>query len=360
MKRVVVKIGSNVLTRANGTLDTTRMSALVDQFAAIHRAGVEIIVVTSGAVASGRSEIGSNVPKLDQVSARQLFSAVGQTKLINRYYDLFREHNISCGQVLTTKESFGTRTHYLNQRNCMRVMLDNGVIPIVNENDTISVTELMFTDNDELSGLVTTMMDADALIILSNIDGIYNGNPSDPASEVIRQVISDKTDLSAFIQTGGSSFGRGGMLTKSRIASKLADEGVEVVIANGKKDNIVTDLVLSDKAADVLCTRFVPLEKAISGVKRWIAHSDGFAKGELHINQGALDALMANRATSLLPVGVCKVVGEFSKDDIVRIVSPEGVTIGVGKISVDSPKAQSQIGKHGAKPFIHYDYLYLE
>ncbi|MEG0789552.1 MAG: glutamate 5-kinase [Alistipes sp.] len=359
-RRVVVKIGSNVLTRADGTLDTTRMSALVDQFAAIHKAGIELIVVTSGAVASGRSEIGHGVPRLDPISARQLFSAVGQTKLINRYYDLFREHNIVCGQVLTTKENFATRTHYLNQRNCMRVMLDNGVIPIVNENDTVSVTELMFTDNDELSGLVTTMMDAKTLILLSNIDGIFDGNPADPASKVIRQVVSSKEDLSAYIQTGGSTFGRGGMLTKSRIASKLSDEGVEVIIANGKRDNILTDLVLSDHAAAILCTRFVPLDKAISGVKRWIAHSEGFAKGELHINQGALEALTASRATSLLPVGVCRVAGEFSKDDIVRIVAPDGTVIGVGKIAVDSQKATAQTGKHGAKPFIHYDYLYLE
>ncbi|MEG1864825.1 MAG: glutamate 5-kinase [Alistipes sp.] len=359
-RRVVVKIGSNVLTRADGTLDTTRMSALVDQFAAIHRAGIELIVVTSGAVASGRSELGRSVPKLDQVSARQLFSAVGQTKLINRYYDLFREHNIACGQVLTTKESFATRTHYLNQRNCMRVMLDNGVIPIVNENDTISVTELMFTDNDELSGLVTTMLDAATLIILSNIDGIFNGNPTDPKSQVIRHVVSNKDDLSAYIQTGGSTFGRGGMLTKSRIASTLANEGVEVIIANGKRDNIVTDLVLGDGEKEVLCTRFEPTTHAISGVKRWIAHSEGFAKGELHINAGALKALTASRATSLLPVGVCRVVGDFAKDDIVRIVAPDGTTIGVGKIAVDAIKAAAQMGKHGAKPFVHYDYLYLE
>ena len=174
--RIAVKVGSNVLTRRDGTLDVTRMSALVDQIAELHKTGVEIILVSSGAVASGRSEVHS-AKKLDSVDQRQLFSAVGQAKLINRYYELFREHGIAVGQVLTMKENFATRRHYLNQKNCMTVMLENGVIPIVNENDTISVSELMFTDNDELSGLIASMMDAQALIILSNIDGIYNGSP---------------------------------------------------------------------------------------------------------------------------------------------------------------------------------------
>ena len=233
LTRIAVKIGSNVLTRRDGTLDVTRMSALVDQVAELHKAGVEIILVSSGAVASGRSEI-HPAKKLDSVDQRQLFSAVGQAKLINRYYELFREHGIPVGQVLTMKENFATRRHYLNQKNCMTVMLENGVIPIVNENDTISVSELMFTDNDELSGLIASMMDAQVLIILSNIDGIYNGSPADPASEVIREIEHGK-DLSSYIQTSKSSFGRGGMLTKTNIARKVADEGITVIIANGKQ-----------------------------------------------------------------------------------------------------------------------------
>ena len=243
--RIAVKIGSNVLTRKDGTLDITRMSALVDQVAELHRKGVEVILISSGAVASGRSEIKVG-KKLDSVSARQLYSAVGQAKLINRYYELFREHGMTCGQVLTTKENFGSRTHYLNQKHCMEVMLENKVIPIVNENDTISVTELMFTDNDELSGLIATMMGMEALIILSNIDGIYNGNPSDPSSTVIREIDGGKEDLSEYVQTSKSSFGRGGMLTKCNIAQKVADEGITVIIANGKKDNILVDLLAKD------------------------------------------------------------------------------------------------------------------
>ena len=165
-KKIAVKIGSNVLTRADGTLDITRMSGLVDQIAQLHKKGVEIVLISSGAVASGRSVLGID-RKMDVVDQRQLFSAVGQAKLINHYWDLFREHGITVGQVLTTKENFSSRRHYLNQRNCMKVMLENKVLPIVNENDTVSVSELMFTDNDELSGLIASMMDMQALIILA-------------------------------------------------------------------------------------------------------------------------------------------------------------------------------------------------
>lgn len=357
-RRVVVKVGSNVLTRPDGTLDTTRMSALADQIAALHRDGVEVILVSSGAIASGRSEIEARGRKLDMVSARQLFSAVGQAKLINRYYELFRDHGIACGQVLTTKESLGTRGHYLNQKNCILVMLDNGVIPVVNENDTISVSELMFTDNDELSGLVSTMMDAEALVILSNIDGIYNGDPSDPSSEVIRRIEPRGEDMSRYIQAGKSQFGRGGMLTKYRIAAKVADEGIEVIIGNGKRDGILTDL-LSEKS-DVVCTRFVASGRPISGVKKWIAHSEGFAKGELRINEGAMEALLGPRATSLLAVGVSAVGGDFEKDDIVKIIAPSGEQIGVGRAAYDSAGVRARMGQKGGKPVVHYDYLYLD
>ena len=357
MKRIAVKIGSNVLTRKDGTLDITRMSALVDQVAELHHAGMEIVLISSGAVASGRSEVKVG-KKLDSVSARQLYSAVGQAKLINRYYELFREHGLKCGQVLTTKENFGSRTHYLNQKHCMEVMLEHGVIPIVNENDTISVTELMFTDNDELSGLIATMMGMDALIILSNIDGIYNGNPSDPASRVIPVVERGKTDLASYVQTGRSSFGRGGMLTKCHIAQKVADEGILVVIANGKRSHILVDLLKDPET--IPCTRFLPAVKPVSSVKKWIAHSEGFAKGEIHINKGAEEALLAPKATSLLLVGVTQVVGDFEKDDIVRIVNEEGKLLGVGCAGYGSEEARTLIGSRDLKPLVHYDYLYID
>lgn len=356
-KRIAVKIGSNVLTRRDGTLDVTRMSALVDQIAELHKEGIEVILISSGAVASGRSELAIE-KKLDAVSARQLYSAVGQAKLINRYYELFRDHAIACGQVLTTKESFGTRMHYLNQKNCMEVMLDSHVIPIVNENDTISVTELMFTDNDELSGLIAAMLNVDALIILSNIDGIYNGNPADPSAMVIREIVRGKQDLSAYVQTTRSQFGRGGMLTKCSIAQKVADEGITVLIANGKRDNILLDLI--HQPNEVTCTRFIAAEKPISTIKKWIAHAEGFAKGEVYVNEGACRALLSPQATSVLFVGIDRLVGSFEKDDIVRIMDPEGNQLGVGCAAYSSKEAASRIGVRAEKPFVHYDYLYLD
>ena len=355
-QRIAVKIGSNVLTRPDGTLNITRMSALVDQVAALHKAGVEIVLISSGAVASGRSEL-HIARKLNSIHQRQLYSAVGQAKLINRYYDLFREHGIVVGQVLTTKENFATRRHYLNQRDCMRVMLESKVIPIVNENDTVSVTELMFTDNDELSGMIAGMMDMQALILLSNVDGIYSAPPSDPACQVIRLIEPGQSPAAHVLPTR-SSFGRGGMLTKISIAAKIADEGIEVLIANGTREHILTDLL--DEHKDTLCTRFAAGVDAVSSVKKWIAHSGGFAKGAIHISDPARDALRAEAAVSLLPVGITRIEGRFDKDDIVSIKDSQGHTIGCGRVQYDSHTAETYMGHHGHKALIHYNYLYME
>jgi len=354
--RTVIKVGSNVLTRDDGKLDITRMSALVDQTAWLRANGHEVILVSSGAMASGRGELKAS-HKLDAVEQRQLYSALGQAKLINLYYDLFREYRIPVGQVLTMKESFSTRREYLNQRACMTVMLANGVIPIVNENDTVSVTELMFTDNDELSGLIAAMMDADILIILSNIDGIYDGAPTDPASRVIRQVSPD-SDLGSCIRQEKSGFGRGGMITKCNIARKVADEGIRVIIANGKRDNILQDLIT--RPDETIHTAFTPNTAPASTMKKWIAHSASFAKGALRINTKAAEALRGDRAVSLLLVGVVAVEGEFEDGDIVTINDESGNSIGVGRSSYDSNDAIRLAGSHNLKPIVHYDYLCME
>ena len=242
MKRIVVKIGSNALTRPDGRLDVTRMSALVDQIAWLRQHDCEVILVSSGAVACGRRELDAVDHELDSVEQRQLFSALGQAKLIGLYYDLFREYHIHVGQVLTMKENFEPGEQYRNQRACMTVMLENDVLPIVNENDTVSVTELMFTDNDELSGLIAQMMQADTLVLLSNIDGIYTGNPSDPQSRLIKEV-APNTDLTEYIQTEKSSAGRGGMQSKYATATKIQQAGIRVIIANGKRENVLVDLM---------------------------------------------------------------------------------------------------------------------
>ncbi len=351
--RIVIKIGSNVLSRPDGGLDITRMSHLVDQIAELRGRGVEIIMVSSGAVAAGRALLSTD-RQLDSVEQRQLFSALGQAKLINHYYDLFREYGICVGQVLTMKENFSTRMEYLNQRACMQVMLDNGVIPIVNENDTVSVTELMFTDNDELSGLIASMLDADELIILSNIDGIYNGSPKEPGAKVI-PVVEPERDLSEYIQSEKSGLGRGGMITKCNIARKVADEGIRVIIANGKKDNIL--LRLFDAPEDTLHTEFVPRPDAVSTVKKWIAHSESFAKGIIRVNERAAEALLSDRAVSLLLVGVTAIEGDFEEGDIVNIVDHKGNPIAVGRSAYSAEAARPLIGQHDLKPLVHYDYL---
>ncbi|MBR6196396.1 MAG: glutamate 5-kinase [Bacteroidaceae bacterium] len=252
--KLTIKIGSNVLTRQDGSLDVTRMSALVDQIAELRKQGHEIVLVSSGAVASGRSELKHIVTDLDSVDQRQLFSAVGQAKLMNRYFEMFREYGISVGQVLTMKEHFGDSEHRKNQENCLRVMLANDVLPIVNENDTVSITELMFTDNDELSGLIAEMTESQMLIILSNIDGIYTGNPSDPESRLI-SIVKPGKDLSDYIQSTKSSAGRGGMQSKSSVASKTAAKGISVIIANGKRDDILVNL-MNDRD-NTPCTEFL-------------------------------------------------------------------------------------------------------
>ena len=253
-QRIVVKVGSNVLTRPDGKLDVTRMSALVDQIAWLRQHNYEVILVSSGAMASGRGELKVD-HDMDSVEQRQLFSALGQAKLIGLYYDLFREYHMHVGQVLTMKENFEPGEQYENQRACMTVMLEHDVLPIVNENDTVSVTELMFTDNDELSGLIARMMNADTLILLSNIDGIYTGQPDDPTSQLIRNV-EPGTDLSQYIQTEKSAFGRGGMHSKYTTANKISLEGIRVIIANGERENVLVDLI--QKKQEIPHTEFTP------------------------------------------------------------------------------------------------------
>jgi glutamate 5-kinase len=253
-RRIVIKIGSNVLTRKDGKLDVTRVSAIVDQVAWLRRHDIEVILVSSGAVACGRRELTVD-HSLDSVEQRQLYSAVGQVKLVGLYYDLFREFGIHIGQVLTMKENFQPGEQYRNQQACMTVMLENDVLPIVNENDTVSVTELMFTDNDELSGLIAQMMQADTLILLSNIDGIYDGHPDDPSSRLI-PVVEAGTDLSQYIKEEKSAFGRGGMHSKYTTAQKVQKTGIRVIIANGERENILVDLI--ENKQNVPHTEFTP------------------------------------------------------------------------------------------------------
>lgn len=355
MSRIVVKVGSNVLTRSDGTPNITNMSAIVDQIAALREKGHEIVLVSSGAVACGRGAVKPH-RQPDAIAARQLFSSVGQIRLINLYSQFFASYGIVAGQVLTQKDNFASRNAYLNQRACMLTMLENGVIPIVNENDTVSLTELMFTDNDELSGLVATMLDADTLVILSNVDGIYTGNPADADSQLIALVEPGK-DVAAYISNVKSGMGRGGMGTKSRIASKVAAEGVEVIIARGNRPDVLWNVI--ENRSEVPHTLFAASERSLSTIKRWIAHSESFSKGTVTIDANACNVLTSQNAASLLPIGITAFEGEWNEGDIVTIVGPDGKKLGIGRAALSNEEMAACAGRHGQRPFIHYDYLYL-
>jgi glutamate 5-kinase len=356
-KKITVKIGSNVLAKPDGTLNVSRIAHLVDQIAFLRKNGVEVVVVSSGAVAAGRAVLQPS-KKTDAVSQRQLWAALGQVKLISRYSDFFGEHGLVCAQVLTTKENFSSRAHYLNMKNCFTTLLENKVIPIVNENDTISVTELMFTDNDELSGLIASMVNSEALVLLTNVDGVFNTNPKDENAELIRQIEINDNEPENAISAERSDFGRGGMLTKFRIAQKVAGDGIGVHVANGTSENVLIDLL--DTQKHLKHTYFVPNPKAANGVKKWIAYSDDFAKGEVTVNQGAIKALNSEKAVSLLPIGIVKVGSEFKKDDLIKIMDENGKIIGVGRASYGSDKIETEKQSDRQKPIVHYDYLYLE
>jgi glutamate 5-kinase len=353
--RITIKVGSNVITRSDGSLNDERILRIVEDVAVLYKQGVEVILITSGAVAAGR---GGLIPskKTNIIEARQIWAAIGQVKLMSSYQFLFGKYGIQAGQLLAAKESFRDRHHYLNMKNCISAMLENKVLPIVNENDSISINELMFTDNDELSGLISSMMDCQSLIILSNVDGIYTGDPGLPDTLLIKEIGKDSENPEKYISSVKSGFGRGGMFTKYSVAKKLAAHGTDVFIANGTRDAIVSDII---RGRDIPYTHFIAETKKETSVKKWLSHSDTFAVGSVIVNNGARDALLTDKAASLLMIGVTSVRGVFKNGDIVKIIDEEGNNIGLGKCQFDSKKAEQNVGKKVNKPFIHYDYMVI-
>ena len=354
-RRIAVKVGSNVVTQPDGSLNEWRISRIVEDISTLFRQGKEVSLISSGAVAAGRGQVKPS-HKINLVTSRQVLAAVGQVKLMSSYQYLFGKYGIPAGQVLTTKESFSDRLHYLNMKNCISGMLDNKVIPIVNENDTVSVNELMFTDNDELSWLISSMMDCDTLIILSNVDGIFNGVPGDESTELIREISEDSGNIDQYLIPTVSGSGRGGMHTKYSNARKTAMEGTEVYIANGTRDSIITDIV---REREVPFTRFRARARKRTGVKKWLTHSDSFVKGAVRINDGAKGALLGEKASSLLFIGITGIDGVFRKGDLIRILDSKGDIIGIGKSQYDSDQAELLVGEKHNKPLVHYDYLVI-
>lgn len=358
-KKVVIKVGTNVISQENGLLDLEIIENLVEQIAFLKKNNTDVILVSSGAVGAGRSMTKLN-DNLNTVVKRQILASIGQPKLLNIYSEIFEKYNYICAQILATKEDFRDRLHYLNMKNCFNALLQDNIIPIVNENDVVSVTELMFTDNDELAGLIASMMNVDALIILTNVDGVYKGNPKDKDSVLIEEIdfnnIELKSEYKQFISPEKSQFGRGGMLTKYGIGEKMSSIGISTHIINGKSKNNLKDLVSGKKTG----TKFIP-SKDVSNIKKWIAYSEGYEKAVVYINEGAENALKSKqKAVSLLPVGIISIQGNFEKGDIIKISNEKGDYLGLGLAQYNSVKINSVIGKKGQKPLIHYNYIYLK
>lgn len=346
---VVIKVGTNVLTKENGMLNTAAMNSLTAQLAALQKEGVKVVLISSGAMAAGRGVLKPKRP-YKGVAGRQILSAVGQVELIHTYAKHLQEHGLHCAQVLATKDDFRSRRHYLNMRGCMEALTAEGIIPIVNENDVVSVEELMFTDNDELAGLIATMINADILVVLSSVEGIQTSD-----GNILAEVASDDRAWKKHVHEERSQFGRGGMHTKCETALKLARVGIETVIAAGARKNVILDVL----AGMSVGTRFLA-KQGVSSTKRWVGTNEKSASGSVYLNARACDILSDDTdAKSLLPVGITKVEGEFKKGDVIRICDSKGKDIALGMVSYDAQQAKENMGKKGKRPLVRYEYLYI-
>jgi glutamate 5-kinase len=354
-ERIVVKVGSQVLCDPRGALNRDTLASLVGQVAELSAKGWQVLLVTSGAVAAGNDPAAGLQGLADPVARKQVMAATGQVRLMETYRALFERHGLAVAQVLATKSDFQTRRHYLNMRGCIEALLHAGIVPIVNENDVVSVTELMFTDNDELAGLLAGMVGADLLCLLSTVPGVYDGDPDDPQTRCIEAWDEQCHRADEVVTRATSTLGRGGMHNKLIIARKVAHLGTEVVIADGTDPGILGRII----GRQPVGTRF-PVTADASPAKRWLASADDHATGAVTVNQGAMDTLLdRNRLASLLPVGVEAVEGHFERGDVIRILGPGGEVLGCGRAGYDHAEAARLKGQRGQKPLIHYDYLYL-
>ena len=350
---ITLKVGSNVITNAEGLPDEQVIANISRQINDLRQRGNGVILVSSGAVAAGRS-IYQFPKKTDTVVQRQVLASLGQVKLISLYKEAFAREGLLCAQVLVTKEDFKSRHHYLNMQNCLSALLSHGIVPILNENDVVSITELMFTDNDELAGLVSAMMNTTLLIILTNVDGVFDGDPSEPGTKLIHEYDPKVVRLHEIAMGKKSGFGRGGILTKCQTSEKIAGIGIPVHIANGRAENVVLRIIDHEQVG----TRF-PARRLASSFKKYMAHAYEEAKGRVVINEGAKKVLLSDKAHSLLPVGITQVIGKFKKGDLIKIIDESEREIGLGLARYDYKKAKEVVGQKNQKPLVHYDHLYL-
>ena len=332
-RRIVVKAGTNVLTGGGDNLDLALMASLVEQIADLHRRDVEILLVTSGAIASGGQVLDIGRHKED-IHSRQALAAVGQSRLMHTYEQLFEKHSITVAQALLSRGDITDREGYLNVRNTLLALLDWKVIPIINENDVVAVEEIgveVFGDNDNLSAMVANLVDADLLIMLSDIDGLHTADPhEDPQAKLIPRVERVDQAIEDLAGANHSSRSRGGMQAKLEAIKLAAASGVAVALVNGREHWVVPRLVNGES----LGTFFAPTGSKVESRKRWML-SGLSTRGRIVVDAGAAEALRRSHG-SLLPAGIKEVDGDFKRGDIILVVGPEGERVACGIVSYGS------------------------
>lgn len=362
--RIVVKVGTSTLTHANGKLNYSRIEYLVRELADAVNSGKQILLVSSGAVGAGMDRLGwKEKPKT--IPAKQAAAAVGQGILMHTYEKLFGEYGQIVAQVLLTREDSVNRKRYANSRNTLLTLLDIGVIPIINENDAVAIDELKIGDNDTLSANVAAIVDADLLIILSDVDGVFTANPQkDPDARLIEEIPEVTPEVEAICGGAGTMRGTGGMLTKMAAARMAMNSGIVMVIASGAKDGVVQSVLAGNQVG----TLFPPRQNRLQFRKRWLAFGARI-KGRLIVDRGCAQALQ-NSGSSLLAAGVKSVEGSFEQGNTVSIVNQDGWEIARGLANYNAADAVKIMGAHtheiagilGHKPYdevVHRDNMVL-
>ncbi|MCJ7575432.1 MAG: glutamate 5-kinase [Dehalococcoidia bacterium] len=353
--RMVAKFGTSLLTSGGDHLDLQVMSSLVEQIARLHGQGKEIVIISSGAIAAGRQKL-KKVPERKNTPFKQVLASVGQSHLMYAYEQLFSQYGITVAQALLTKGDLCDRSGYLNARNTLLALVELGIICIVNENDVVAIDEieeLKFGDNDNLSAMVANLVDADILVMLTDIGGLYTADPHyNPEAQLIRRVDKIDAEIERMACNTVSRQGTGGMMTKIEAARVATSSGVNVVIADGREPDI---LVRISQGEDI-GTFFPAQVNKIESRKRWML-SGLASKGKVTVDKGAVSALKEHNK-SLLPAGVVKAEGKFQRGDIVDILNEKGKRIGCGIANYSSSDLAIIAGKHSDEigSLLGYDY----
>jgi glutamate 5-kinase len=328
-KTVVVKVGTRILTHGTGKLNFRMMEKVVRELADLKNQGINVMFVSSGAVGAGIGKLGLE-RKPQTTQEKQAVAAVGQGLLIQMYEKLFGEYGLVVAQVLLTRDDFNDRGRYLNSRNTLQTLMGFGVVPIINENDTVSVEGIEFGDNDTLSALVASLMDADLLVLLTDIDGLYSGNPKDDGAELVGMVEQLTPEVKKWAGAAKDALGTGGMVTKLMAAEIAMNSGVPMVIANGREKDVLQRVIDGEEMGTLFCAS----GKCLDGRKRWIAYGQS-AQGRIVVDGGARKAL-AQDGKSLLPSGILDVSGSFEEGDMVAIQDAEGIEFARGLVNYNA------------------------